>query len=558
MNIKKLFFRVLICLLKISIFVSSCSILVVIVWGAIDVSFGCLELQISHPNESLLILLVSLSLYYRIRHSLTFAKQIDAINDFLIKKEKLFLFVIVSFSFIYILRIKLFQHFTFNTGAYDLAMYDTAIRNTLEGKFLFADQLGRNFFSEHFSPILLLMCPLYLVFDTSVVLFVVEALVVAVGVLFVYKIGRYYSLSPVVSLLVSFIFLNYKYLAMGVLSDFHPEIWEPTFLLGAILFLLKRKTWPYVICLILALSCKEDIPIYALGIGIYALFNRKTKLIGALTCFISLLWAVVAWKFIIPAAMPSDAVVSHFVGARWGHLGDTYKDVAIALLQQPIYMMKCIFSAAPIDMLKTLAFIPFLGIEALLIALPGLILNTTANFEPQATLLMHYAAPIIPFVIWGYIIGLIRLRYLVLSIPWCKRNSQLVLVCGVCLLTIIMSLSFGEDYTFFRFDSHVMARYRVMNQVPLGSSVSCGADFVPHLVRKTHPYVFPNEPSRDREYRHCDFILVDKKGNPWPLQKEGLDSEIDSILFQTSKYCIVKSEDGVYLFDNIYKKRKIH
>jgi uncharacterized membrane protein len=87
-------------------------------------------------------------------------------------------------------------------------MYDTAIRNTLEGKFLFADQLGRNFFSEHFSPILLLMCPLYLVFDTSVVLFVVEALVVAVGVLFVYKIGRYYSLSPVVSLLVSFIFLN--------------------------------------------------------------------------------------------------------------------------------------------------------------------------------------------------------------------------------------------------------------------------------------------------------------------------------------------------------------
>lgn len=550
-----MFFRTLICSLKISIAVSSCFIIALIFWGAIDISFGCIELQTSHPNECVLILIVSLFLYYRIKYDFTLIKQIDAINNFLIKKEKLSLFILLSFSFIYILRIKLFQHFTFNTGAFDLAMYDTAVRNTLDGKFLFADQLGRNFFSEHFSPILLLICPFYLIFDSPVILLVSKALVVAFGVLFVYKIGKHYRLSPVVALLVSLIFLNYKYLARGIWFDFHPEMMEPTFILGAIFFLLKRKMWPYFVFLILALSCKEDIPIYAFGIGIYALFSRKTRLIGWITCVISIAWAIVAWKFVIPAAMPDAAVVSHFVAARWGHLGSNYQEVAVTLLNQPFYVIKCAFSEAPVDMLKTLAFIPFLGIEALMIALPGLILNTTANYEPQAALLLHYSAPIIPFVIWGYIIGLKRLRDFVLLVPWCQKKPQLVLAFGVSVLTVLMALSFGADYKFYSFNAHVMAKYRVMNQIPSGASVSCGTDFVPHLVRKAHPYCFPYDQSRDRRYRHCDFILVDRKGNPWPLQKEKLNSEIDSILNQTSKYCVVKSEDGVYLFDNIYKNR---
>jgi len=206
MNIKVLSCTFLINLLNVCILVSGCFIFAVIGWGAIDISYGDFSIQVSHPNESVLILLVSLSLYYRIRHSLSFVKQIEAINDLLIKKEKLALFIMVSSSFIYILRIKLFQHFTFNTAAFDLAMYDTAIRNTLEGKFLFADQLGRNFFSERFSPILLLICPLYYLFDTPVTLLIVESLCVAVGLLFVYKIVKHYSLSPVVSLLVSLIF----------------------------------------------------------------------------------------------------------------------------------------------------------------------------------------------------------------------------------------------------------------------------------------------------------------------------------------------------------------
>ena len=535
--------------------VSTIVIFSLLILGRVDVSFGIINLQISHPNESFLILLICLCLYYWIRHSISFKEQLKIINEFLGRREKLSLVILVSFAFVYLARIKLMQHFTFNTGAYDLAMYDTAVRNTLEGKFLFADQLSRNFFSEHFSPILLLMCPLYLVFNSPVTLLVVEALVVSVGLVCVYKIAKHYHLSSVVSLFISLIFLNYTYLARGVMFDFHPEMMVPTFILGCVYFMLKRKLWAYLVCLVFALSCKEDIPIYTLCLGIYALFNKKSRLLGWLTCSISIIWAIVAWKFIIPAAMPSDAEVSHFVAARWGHLGDTYADVALALLSQPIYVLKCIFSKAPMDMLKELLFIPVLGIEALFIALPGLILNTTTNFEPQSTLCMHYSAPIIPFVIWGYIIGIKRVRTCAFTVTAKSPKIQkYIMPVGIAGLLVFMSLSFGAEYTFYSFEPHTFARYRVMERVPEGSSVSCGNDFVPHLVKKVTPYVFPYESNNDRKYRHCDYILLDRKGNSWPLQSDELNAEIDKILSITSRYEVIASEDEVYLFENIHKK----
>lgn len=181
---------------------------------------------------------------------------------------------------------------------------------------MFAEQLGRNFFSEHFSPILLLFCPLYLFADTPLTLLVVEALCLAAGLWFIYRIARHYSLPVIVAFLTGLIFLNYKYLARGVMFDFHPEMMEPTFLLACIYFLLKRCWWPYFGSLILALACKEDIPVYTLCLGLYCFFRRETRYAGLATCCLSIAWAVVAWVVIIPGAMPDVGGASHFISVR--------------------------------------------------------------------------------------------------------------------------------------------------------------------------------------------------------------------------------------------------
>ena len=535
-----------------------CAILTgyILLWGRIDCSIAGFRFRMGHPNEAVLIILVAGALYFRLRHGLSLGEQLQRVSASLTRRQSIIPVVLVCVAFVYLVRIKLLQHFTFHTSAYDLAMYDTAIRNTLHGKYMFAEQLGRNFFSEHFSPILLLLCPLYYLADTQVTALLTETFCVAMGLWFIYRIARHYSLPVVVSFLVGLVFLNYKYLARGVMFDFHPEMMLPTFLLGAVYFLLKGRWWPYFGFLLLALSCKEDVAIYAFGLGVYASCSRETRYAGLTTCVLSLIWAFVAWVVIIPGAMPHDAQVSHFVSARWGHLGDGYLEVAVALLNRPLYVASRVFSEAPMDMLALLLFVPLFGFEVLLVTLPGLILNTTTTFDMQSSLQVHYAAPIVPFVFWAFIVGLKRLEHLTCRANLLKRHPERWRPVGLAILILLAAATFGADYEFHSFTSHVWSRYRVMQLVEPDSTVSCETGFVPHLSRHARPYLFPTEANHGVHYRDCDFVLVDKEGNPWPLQRTELGPAIDEIIRQTNVYEVIAEDSGVYLFANREKRQE--
>ena len=528
----------------------------ILVWGRVDCSVAGHRLRIGHPNEAILIALVAGVLYVRFRYALSIRDQLHRVSDFLSRRQNILPVILVCVAFGYLARIKLLQHFTFHTGAYDLAMYDTAIRNTLHGRFMFAEQLGRNFFSEHFSPVLLLLCPLYLLVDSPAMALLAESLCVAMAIWFIYRIGRHYSLPVVTCSLAGLVFLNYKYLARGVMFDFHPEMMVPTFLLGSVYFMLRKRWWPYFGFLLLALSCKEDVAIYSFCLGLYAIFGRETRYAGLATCVLSLVWAFLAWIVIIPAAMPHEAEVSHFVSARWGHLGDGYMEVAFALLKRPLYVASCIFSEAPMEMLALLLFIPLLGFELLLIALPGLILNATTTFDMQSSLQVHYAAPMVPFVFWAFIVGLKRLEHLTSRVPLLKRHPGCWRSVGLAILILLTAATFGADYEFYAFTAHTLSRYRVMRLVKPGSTVSCGTGFVPHLSRHARPYLFPAEANHLTHYRDCEFVLVDRNGNPWPLQKNELGPAIDRIIRQTNSYEVIAVESEVYLIANREKMRE--
>ncbi len=544
-------------ILQVALLLSVILAVFILVWGGINTSVFGTRLRISTPNNAVLIAVVTAYLYLRLKYGLSLSDQIRNVNIYLIQRDKALAIVLVGCAFIYLARIKLLQHFTFHTGAYDLAMYDTAIRNTLHGNFLLADQLGRNFFSEHFSPILLLIVPLYVIADTPVTALLVKALSVAFGLWFVYRIARHYTLSATAALLTSVLFLNYKYLAQGVMFDFHPEMMIPTFFLGCVYGLLKMRWWLYFLFLFLALSCKQDVVIYSFCLGLYAVCYRQYRYVGLATCFISFVWAIVAWTVIIPGAMPQDAAVSHFVSSRWGHLGEGYLDIPVALLQQPLYVASRIFSEAPIKMLSLLCFVPLLGLDILLICLPGLILNTTSTFDIQASLKLHYAAPFVPFVFWAFIVGLARLRHWASRTEILKKHSERTSTLGYVLLLLLTAATFGADYRFYAITPHVRSRYRVMQHLEPGTTVSSESGFIPHLSRHVRPYLFPAEANHIISYHDCDYILVDKKGNPWPLRRDELEPAIDEIIGQTNVFKIIASESGVYLIENLAKNLEV-
>ncbi|MDD2241129.1 MAG: DUF2079 domain-containing protein, partial [Kiritimatiellae bacterium] len=383
------------------------AVLVVLVWGGIEFSIAGFRIRLLHPDRAMLLGVLVGGAYVWRKRGMGVGAQVRAANDWLAQRDSRVPWVLALLAGLVLVRIQIMQHWTFQTDAYDLALYDTAIRNTLQGKFLFADPLGRQFFSEHFSPILLLFCPLYLLADTPLVLLVTQALVIAMGLGILYRIVRQYGLAPLVGIAVAGLFLNHRQMASAILYDFHTEVLGSVFLLGCIWQLRRGAGAAYWIILLLALACKEDVPLYTAGLGVYA-FVRGQRRTGIVTALVSVAWAIAAWTFIIPLA--GQAEVSPFVEARWSHLGSDYGAVALTLLRNPGYVLSRLVSPGVRNLLGGFGWLPLLGPEALVLALPGIVLNTSSSLGAQAALHLYYAAPSLPFAAWAMVIALSRLK----------------------------------------------------------------------------------------------------------------------------------------------------
>lgn len=519
----------------------------VVLFGGFSVLVGGFTIRVPHPDDPLTLALLFALCAVLLTGRTGLLDTYRSASDFCRRNEKRILPVVVVGAFLYLLRIKLLQHFSFHTSAFDLSLFDTAVRNTLRGRFMFSDQLGRCFFSEHFSPILLLFVPLYAVFDSPVTLLAVECVCVAGSLWFAWRLARIMELEPLTALCSTVVLLNYGYLARGVMIDFHPELMEPLFLLGAIWCVVTTRRTLYWLFLLLSLFCKEDVAIYTFALGI-CVFARGQKGRGVATVLVSAAWAVTAWTVIIPAYAASGEGVSHFVGERWSHLGSSYSEVFVSVIASPGTVATRLFMGAGAGTVLGLAGIPVLAPEILVIAVPGMVLNLLSRFEEQALLRIHYAAPIVPFMAWAFLVGLRRLGTLMERVPVLRRRSPKAWLAGLVLVMAVTT--FGSHYAFYRLDAHASAVRSVLREVPEGSTVSAQSALVPHLVRRSEPFLFPHETARDVSYKDTDYVLLDTRANPWPLEQTAFDRLASRLLSPDSPHRIVHETAGVYLLQN--------
>ena len=87
-------------------------------------------------------------------------------------------------------------------------------------------------------------------------------------------------------------------------------------------------------------------------------------------------------------------------------------------LSQPVFVVGRILAGEHIltllQLFAPLAFLPLLGLPALLPAVPTLIYNFLAEWPSQTVIYQHYMVPVIPFVLIAAVIGLHRL----VTNPW--------------------------------------------------------------------------------------------------------------------------------------------
>ena len=109
-----------------------------------------------------------------------------------IKPQHLVWIFIISYT-IFFSWYSILKHYAFLTTAFDLGIFDQALWSTLHGKFLYTTLHGEEAsvtFAHHFQPILLLILPIYAVYQSPETLLVLQSFFLALGALPIYWIAR--------------------------------------------------------------------------------------------------------------------------------------------------------------------------------------------------------------------------------------------------------------------------------------------------------------------------------------------------------------------------------
>ena len=446
------------------------------------------------------------------------------------------LFTAVTFTFL------VNKHNAFNTRTYDFARFDQAIWGVLNGRLLFSSIDYRSILGNHFSPYMALLAPLFWLWPDERMLFLVQAVSVAVGggILAFMLQRRYVALAPWFLLAV---YLNPALLDM-TLFEFRRVVLAFPYLALALYGLDIKRYGLMLTALCIALLCKEDIGLFVFGSGLFLLIVRRNWRWGLALLVLGFVWAVGVSLWIIPAfRTPGTEYPQLFY---FSYLGNSYSEITATLLTDPLIILRQLFDVSRLQavgrfLLPLGIFLPFLGAEWLLIILPTLGLLLLSGDVEMFTLQKWYTAPLLPVFFAAIAVGLGRLdkRWARWAMVW----LLLMVLFGYYLFSVLPG---GRRYVADEFTptAHDRVGLLMVTAVPDNASVATQPHYVPHLAHREQIFHYPWIKIGQE---NVDYFLLDRQSDPYPFSKDELNGEITNFLADPA-LALVAELDEIYLF----------
>jgi uncharacterized membrane protein len=175
--------------------------------------------------------------------------------------------------------ISLVRHLSFQSGL-DLAIFDQALAGYAAGKMPYSDIKALqpfNLLGDHFSPIIAVLAPLYRIWPHVELLLLAQAALFGLSVGLVTRIARR-SRGALGSALVGSAFALSRGLIDAVTFDFHEVAFAVPLLIWAIDSLSRQQIGKAAIASGLLMLVKEDSAFLLVGIGLWLLFERRSRL----------------------------------------------------------------------------------------------------------------------------------------------------------------------------------------------------------------------------------------------------------------------------------------
>jgi uncharacterized membrane protein len=456
------------------------------------------------------------------------------------------LFVCIAVWIAWFFRLPMLRHERFGTFGFDLGIYDQGVWLVSQLRDPFVTVRGLDLFGHHMNPFLLLLAPFYRLGFGVQFLLLVQVLAQASGAVALFLLGRdvlrsrWCGVALAVALLLN---PTYQWLMW---EFFHPDAVSIGPLLFAYWAARERRWGWFTVAALIALSCKEDVALAVVVLGLLVAFrfrgDLRRILLGVGAAVVGLFLPAILhtnadWVFLLTGlfvlggaylaldrrddwrigvgvallagawfVLATEILIPHFNGvgrfydAFFGpELGETPSAIAKNIARHPSLAFDRVTEESRTTwywhMLAPFAALPLLGLRALAIAVPMITVNVLTLFPYTRDYRYHYSA----LVVAGCAVATVE------AIAWMQRvtggntlvrDGAVALVFVAALVTTVTwgASPLARDYDQIwplHADVHPAIEQRAIDLMPKDAAVSAAYTVVPHVTHREKAYEFP-------------------------------------------------------------------
>lgn len=418
----------------------------------------------------------------------------------------------------------LYAHYNYRTTAYDLGIFDQAVRAYahFQAPIVPLKAPGFDVLGDHFHPIIATIAPLYWIWDTPVVLLVVQAMLMAASVPVVYRFTRRRT-GPRMSLVIAAAY-GFGWPVQALIDfDFHEVAFATPLLALAVDALDRRDDRRLLIWSVLLLFVREDMGIVVVLLALLRLAQRRRPH-----------WRAVALAVggVIAYLVTTSLIIPHFArghgfayGGQFDALGKNLPSAVGNIVAHPWHAAKLFFT--PVIKSETLAYLVlpfaflFLRSPYAILALPLMaerFFNSRANLWPPH---LHYNA--LPWLVLALATVDGAARFGLFRPSNAARRARIAFAAWLVAVPVLLPFytwgnqPYGWSYvptrTGMTNGAALHAARAVVARLPRDVCIEADNKLVPHLTNRDY-VTLPDTQKWTADFIALDLGAPDIGGNP--------------------------------------------
>lgn len=373
-------------------------------------------------------------------------------------------------------------------------------------------------FGRHFSPILFVLLPAYMIHQEPSTLLVLQSLALAGAAVPLYLYGRERLKSPIMAAVIAFVYLASPAVHdVNTVNEFH-ELAFVIPLIFLVFYAIERERWVlYAVCVLGMLAVKEDVALTVCALGLYLMLLTPYRCRGAVTLAVGAAWFAVAMAIVIPGFRGPNGPIP-LLG--YAYLGHGIIGIATGILTKPRLWWHVVTTVPKFHyvfwLLLPVAFTALVAPDVLLVAFPALaiiVLSTSPLIYAQYA---QYVAPVVAVIFVASVVGVGRITRTV--IPFSRWKLLRSSVTGVILFSIMGGTAFAQvrlhklpTEVVYQSAPNAYARVAIgiVDQIPQRASVVVDDHrWLAHAAnRESVDFLFDKSPE-------ADYVLIDPASYP--------------------------------------------